>query len=380
MNTFLTHSKGLIRLCSITLVLAMMFSLFGWVSQPARADYQQQEGPGKRNTALFDLKAGPTAQTTPLLTVANSAASITVPVVDVTIDERTPSVNDWDGYYLRTGYDEYQRQRFLIKPLLSSLPPNAVITDATLSLALVGWGEYGTTVRAISFYRITSPWHPNLATWNNPPTTAEPVGTMSVGTPSSTTRYSVNLTSLVQGWYQGTLPNHGMLVTGPEGGLDVYRAFGASGTYIGDTYCGPILTITYTFAPPTLSASSVSFLTDNNRVPLKPAPLKISNSGSKALEWAVANKPAWLSLSSTSGLLGPNSSVNITATASTAGMSTGTYTAPFQITSTTPGVAGSPASINAKMAYVQSAGRQPIYQLPPKPAQLPARPAWLRYW
>lgn len=96
---------------------------------------------------------------------------------------------------------------------LSSIPANAVITNATLYI-YTSDSNAGVT---ISLYRVTTPWSETMATWNTPWT--NPGGDfdnlVSYGTfiPSTNNcMVTLNLTSLVAQWINGTYPNDGILL------------------------------------------------------------------------------------------------------------------------------------------------------------------------
>lgn len=95
---------------------------------------------------------------------------------------------------------------------LSSIPANAVITSATLSLYAYNLpGVGGHTVGNNSCYlsRVTSAWDENTVTWNTQPGFS---GAYQISIPSSTSstqNYSINVVNLVQEIVNGAVINYG---------------------------------------------------------------------------------------------------------------------------------------------------------------------------
>jgi len=143
---------------------------------------------------------------------------------------------------------------------LSSIPPGAVIDDAALSLyQSAGVGNPFTG----SVYQVTATWAELQATWNDRLTGVpwggaggdfDPHAIGQVALDNTAGWRSWNITQLVDLWYRGRLANQGLLLNGPNSGLDsdktfytsdynvdptrrprldiVYRVLGAVGTYV----------------------------------------------------------------------------------------------------------------------------------------------------
>jgi Tfp pilus tip-associated adhesin PilY1 len=92
--------------------------------------------------------------------------------------------------------------------------------------------------------------------------------------------------------------------------------------------------------------------------------LTITNTGSGAMDYTLANNAAWLSLSSTAGSLIPTASDTITLTYDTASLTAGTYTDTLTITGT--GAPNSPLEITVSVTVLEapqafSCGNVPVY-------------------
>ncbi len=115
---------------------------------------------------------------------------------------------------LQVGTDKHIGMHFTARALLqydlSSIPQNAVIVSADLSL----YQHRNVDGEAfnVSAHQIITPWDYLMATWNNQPHYAKTaLGTKSV-TPGVTQWVSWNIRSLVQDWVSGSTDNHGLVL------------------------------------------------------------------------------------------------------------------------------------------------------------------------
>jgi hypothetical protein len=142
--------------------------------------------------------------------------------------------------------------RSLFKFAVERLPRGAKVIDATLSLEHESGSDPNVSITA---HRITSGWEEDEVTWRQRRSgiswntdggdfDAAVFATTSVG-PTSGIRYEWNLTDLVQGWVDGTYPNHGVILATAENGIFGERFFSSDETI--ETR-RPRLTITYTCA------------------------------------------------------------------------------------------------------------------------------------
>lgn len=149
-----------------------------------------------------------------------------------------------------------ERQRYvsLVRFDVSSIPSNAVVTKATMQLYASGWG--GTEI-PIDLYRVVRATNLCQATWNqaqngnnwaivgcNDPNTdrsAVPLASLTTSGPSKW--YNFDVTSAVQGWVDGSLPNNGVVLhQGYPVSLSSYYFSTADSTVIANR---PKLVITY---------------------------------------------------------------------------------------------------------------------------------------
>jgi len=144
------------------------------------------------------------------------------------------------------GYDDYLNPdgrvvRSLIKFNTSAIPANTPIANAVLRVYLVSSWDYPGKTRTITTYRINSAWSESNVTWNTSPSIGGSYGSAGV-THGSWDWYSFNVTDLVRGWVNGTIPNHGVMLRGPEwsGSDSSWKSFSTrEGSY------APQLVITY---------------------------------------------------------------------------------------------------------------------------------------
>lgn len=141
-----------------------------------------------------------------------------LPSDDTFIRSDAPSTNYGSDNTFDVRPDNSADRRGLVKFDLTSIPSNAIITDATLYL----YEKSNKPDQVTSIYRVTSDWTENTVTWQ---TWNLPGGdfdsSLSYFTyfpDQNNCMLSINLTSLVQLWVNGTYPNYGLLLysTGPN--------------------------------------------------------------------------------------------------------------------------------------------------------------------
>jgi hypothetical protein len=167
-------------------------------------------------------------------------------VGDACILQGYPTMNAGNTSDMWAGYDDYldpdgKIVRSLIQFDTSVIPAGTPIASAVLRVYLVGSWDYPGRTRTITTYRIGSGWSESSVTWNTQPSIGEAYGSTGV-THGSGGWYSFNVTDLVRGWVNGTLPNYGVMLRGPEksGSDSSWKAFSTrQGNYT------PQLVITY---------------------------------------------------------------------------------------------------------------------------------------
>ena len=149
----------------------------------------------------------------------------------------------WAGYEHCSG-SANGITRSLVKFDLSAIPPGTQITQATLSLYLVNSCDTGNRTHTVTPYRITSGWSETSVTWNTRPSFAEAYGSSSVSS-QTYQRYTFDITNLVRGWVNGTLPNYGVMLRGPESSGDSSARLGFGTRNSSGTTYDPYINITY---------------------------------------------------------------------------------------------------------------------------------------
>jgi hypothetical protein len=173
--------------------------------------------------------------------VLTTATADLNPVADAGVQQNTSSGNFGGLPSLPVGYRlDHGRLEGYLRFDLSSLPGDATIDSATLKLFASEGGGTG----AIKIRRITSAWGEYTVNWTNRPSYLKDVEASTDVPTSGWAEWDV--TGLVQGWWQGTIDNHGLALTGPTGGEN-WSSFNSreSGSN------KPILSILFTTPAPT---------------------------------------------------------------------------------------------------------------------------------
>ncbi|MDD2620289.1 MAG: DNRLRE domain-containing protein [Syntrophomonadaceae bacterium] len=132
----------------------------------------------------------------------------------------------------------------LINPECSSdnIHGGATINEAYLRLTIArNQIPPGSSIN-INAYRILQPWNASKVTWNTQPVFGtSPEVSVPVGASLGT--LEMNLTNLVRGWFDGSIPNAGLLLTGDEINN---RLLGFYSSYAPNITLWPRLYINYT--------------------------------------------------------------------------------------------------------------------------------------
>jgi hypothetical protein len=114
--------------------------------------------------------------------------------------------------YLKPG-DDY---RSLLQFNLDKIPPASTIEEATLELTPYRNEVSGPPIN-VTVHRLLSSWNQDSVTWNNQPGNKQaPDGVVTIFSGSPHEKVCIEITDLVQGWYDGSIPNHGLLLKGNE--------------------------------------------------------------------------------------------------------------------------------------------------------------------
>jgi hypothetical protein len=142
---------------------------------------------------------------------------------DTYLYQWAPNANYCWQESLKVGHK--QQYAALLRFDTSPIPAGATILDACLEMYATGWGGSDITLDA---FRVLRPWQHCQATWNQAQsgspwaqpgcndTATDRAGSPegSVTTSSIRSWYAFDLTGLVQGWVDGSMPNNGLLLRG----------------------------------------------------------------------------------------------------------------------------------------------------------------------
>jgi len=153
------------------------------------------------------------------------ALVVKIPSKDVFIANNTPDTN-FGGYYaLFLGtYLSSVIYRSLLQFNLSTLPSGYIITKAELVLYIIR-NDYPGTAKSYDIYRTTQSFGENTVTYNNQPSVdSNPYATLTINDELNT-YIRVDITDLVNDWYEGKFVNDGLLIKGSNETIDSLVAF-----------------------------------------------------------------------------------------------------------------------------------------------------------
>lgn len=186
-------------------------------------------------------------------------------VADAYLDNLFPDTNFGIAESIaKTGYtnDEFGfANRAVFKFDLSSIPSNATVTSATMSVKVYGSkfpaNCYGTPTM-LWMGSLNSSWGESTITWNNHPVNSNPIP---VNIACIYGYQDTDLTGYVIGWVENPSTNHGLIILGTESGSMWLRQIytrEAGGTLV------PKLTVTYSTPEPVSAPPSPPDPTENN--------------------------------------------------------------------------------------------------------------------
>ncbi|MBU0493778.1 MAG: DNRLRE domain-containing protein [Chloroflexi bacterium] len=163
--------------------------------------------------------------------------------------DHSTSVLPFGNYLGPQSGELYQARTYLWFPL-DAIPRNAHIEAATLELQVADWPFTGSG--SMGVYRVTAAWDESI-TWGTRPT-ADGVPTASTVVNSTVGWYSWDVTGVVQGWFQETSVNYGLMLAAapmPDTLIGNGWACAAPGRTSSDPGEAPRLVVTYTQAAST---------------------------------------------------------------------------------------------------------------------------------
>ncbi len=146
------------------------------------------------------------------------AAITFLPIMDTYISEWYAGQNFgfnqalFVGQYRQSG-DDY---RSLMQFDLSSIPKNSTIEKAELQLTLYR-NEVTSDNIDLSVHRLLNKWSSYTINWNtHPPFSPFRDGSVSIDQTTPLGLQSIDISNLVRGWYDGSIPNNGLLLEGRD--------------------------------------------------------------------------------------------------------------------------------------------------------------------
>lgn len=167
-------------------------------------------------------------------------------VADATVLSTMSGTNFGTYDDILTGYDEcdaFGVWRAMLKFDLSAIPSSTQIASARLSVNLIESCDYPNRTRPLTVYRLGGGWTETGLTWANQPSILESFGTTNL--PSrGWGRYTIDVTGLVRGWINGSMPNNGLVLRTTEAVSSESASMGFGSRELGGDYM-PYLEITY---------------------------------------------------------------------------------------------------------------------------------------
>ena len=128
-----------------------------------------------------------------------------------------PTTNFSTDSFLRVGFNTATngaQRSFLFFPM-TNIPRNAVIQNATLRMNVAGFAPTNDAPMGILARFLTTPWDPNILTWNNfNPQWGAEIGVGQI--PASSGWREADITSVVREWVWQVRPNNGFMLQGDE--------------------------------------------------------------------------------------------------------------------------------------------------------------------
>jgi len=214
-------------------------------------------------TASGTVDITPSATTTYTLTATGNSGATTTAEVEVTVitapltlqpglqegkdavvQNKKPGDNFGDNNYSAVGNASNTMILFYLQFDLSSIPEEAVITEANLSLYQDDF--WGTKAFVIGLYRVYEDWEESTITWDNRPAVSPQIKSTQTVSPGYRGWVTwEGLAELVEGWIKEDFHNYGILLQDTEEVLADSIAYFCTSESLNIPSCSPKLEIKY---------------------------------------------------------------------------------------------------------------------------------------
>jgi hypothetical protein len=238
-RTQFQHLKPLAAALTIPL-LALILLLAGHAHQSAGASPPVTPGAA----GLQRLQIDPARLAAP---AAIAATALITARADAELVQGYPTSTCGSELDMRVGYDTYLDPdglilRSLLHFDLGAIPPGARVQNATLWLYLTGSYDVEGYSMRVTPYRVTAPWVAETVAWQDGITSGEPY-TWTWIPYGFGSWHPFDVSALVRGWVDGTFPNYGLMLRGPES-APAWRSFATH-----ETIAPPYLDVQYAYTP-----------------------------------------------------------------------------------------------------------------------------------
>ncbi len=176
----------------------------------------------------------PTRTSTPTRTATPAPTTVTLTsIADTCVMEGYPTQNFGTTADMWVGYDDHldpdgKIVRSQVRFNLAGIPAGAAVQSAKLRIYLIGSWEFPGWIDRVTAYQAAQSWTETGSTWNSKPAMGSAYGVVDVPPYSSPGGwYELDVTALVQGWVNGSIPNYGIILRGDEtpGDTSSWRSF-----------------------------------------------------------------------------------------------------------------------------------------------------------
>lgn len=139
---------------------------------------------------------------------------------DAYIFQSDPEANRGANPFLMAGYDgdEATKEGALRTLIKFNVPAGitAHVVQATLRVYYAGYSDFENHARTVTAAASLGAWSELTVTWANQPPPGQESGSTTITANDEWGYREIDVTSLVQAWLDGTIPDYGLYLTGPE--------------------------------------------------------------------------------------------------------------------------------------------------------------------